>query len=31
MTIYMQVYAITANPTIEALANKVYGFWAKYR
>ncbi|KAJ9531379.1 hypothetical protein QJQ45_006822 [Haematococcus lacustris] len=25
------VYAITANPTIERLANLVYGFWAKYR
>ncbi|KAF5838291.1 hypothetical protein DUNSADRAFT_3087 [Dunaliella salina] len=25
------VYAITQNPTIEALANKIYGIWAKYR
>lgn len=25
------VYAITANPTVEKLANMVYGVWAKYR
>uniref|UniRef100_A0A7S0WLG8 Thiol-disulfide oxidoreductase DCC n=1 Tax=Chlamydomonas leiostraca TaxID=1034604 RepID=A0A7S0WLG8_9CHLO len=25
------VYAITSNPTVEKLANAVYGVWAKYR